>query len=163
MALDIFATAGAEVYIGPAMTRKNTDWVQGDFETSPAISWTPISMVESIGSFGDSAQVVSFQAVDLEREIKLKGTRNAGNMVVVCGIKEDDAGQIAMIAAEKTEYNYGFKVVFPNMPTGGVSGGIRYFIGMVMTIPEELAGANNVAKLSLSVEVNSNIVAVAAN
>lgn len=162
MALDIFATAGALIYIGPATDRKNVDFVVGDFETSPALSWTAIAMVESIGAFGDSAQVVNFVAVDLNREIKIKGTSNAGTMALVCGIKEDDLGQLALLAAQKTKYNYAFKIVFPNMPSGGTSGGKRYFVGMVMNTPEELAGANNVAKLNLSIEINSNIVQVAA-
>jgi hypothetical protein len=162
MAVDIFATAGAQIYIGPAMSLKNTDFLITDFETSPALTYTQIGYVENLGSFGDAAQVVTANPIDHQRDIKLKGTRNAGNMALVTDIKEDDAGQLALVAAAATSSNYAFKVVFPNMPSGGTSGGKRYFIGMVMSDPEELAGANSVGKGNYSIEINSNIVRVSA-
>jgi hypothetical protein len=155
----IFATAGSKLYIGGSLAAKSTDFVVGDYSGQ---SWVNVGWMESIGAFGDEAATITFDAIGEGRTIKLKGSRNAGDMQVVCGIDYSDSGQIALRAAEATPNNYAFKVEFNDMPAGGTSNSLRYFIGLVMTAREALDTANNVMKLNATIGVNSNIVRVAA-
>lgn len=153
----IFATSGARLYIGGSLAAQTSDFVLGDFTGQ---SWVAINWMENIGAFGDEAASITFDAIEQERTQKLKGTRNAGDMTLVCGIDYEDAGQIALRAAEATPNNYAFKVEFNDMPAGGTSGSLRYFIGLVMTARETLDTANNVMKLNGTIGINSNIVRV---
>jgi hypothetical protein len=116
--------------------------------------------MENIGAFGDEAASITFDAIEQARTQKLKGTRNAGDMAVVCGIDYADTGQIALRTAETSPNNYAFKVLFNDMPSGGTSGSLRYFIALVMSARETLDTANNVMKLNATLGVNSNIVRV---
>lgn len=152
----IFATAGAELYIGAALASQTTDFVLADFAGQ---SWVQIGWMENIGAFGDEAASITFDAIEQQRTQKLKGTRNAGDMSVVCGIDYEDAGQIALRAAEATPNNYAFKVLFNDAPSGGTPSE-RYFIGLVMSARETLDTANNVMKLNATIGINSNIVRV---
>lgn len=156
--MPIFATAGSKVYIGGQHDDQDEDFVLADFDGE---SWTAINKMESIGSFGDSAEVITFDDINANRRKKIKGTRDAGNMELIAGIDYADAGQLALIAAEKTEHNYAVKVVFNDAPAGGTPSE-RYFVGIVMTAGEALDTANNVMKLNASIAINSNIVRVAA-
>jgi hypothetical protein len=152
----IFATAGAELYIGGSVAAQTSDFVLGDFSGQ---SWVQISWMENIGAFGDEASSITFDAIEQQRTQKLKGTRNAGDMSLVCGIDYEDPGQIALRAAEATPNNYAFKVLFNDAPSGGTPSE-RYFIGLVMSARETLDTANNVMKLNATIGINSNIVRV---
>lgn len=152
----IFATAGSRLYVGQSVAAKTTNWVLADFAGQ---SWVPVNWMENIGSFGDEATSITFDAIEQARTQKLKGTRNAGDMTVVCGIDYEDAGQNTLRGAETEPNNYAFKVLFNDAPSGG-SGSERYFIGLVMSAREALETANNVMKLNVTIGVNSNIVRV---
>ena len=104
---------------------------------------------------------VTFDGIGDKRTRTLKGTRSAGTMEVVCGIDPADAGQLAVIAAEKTIHDYAFKLVLNDAPPAGTPSE-RYFIAKVMSQSEQFDQANNVMKLNFSLGVNSNIVRVAA-
>ena len=152
----IFATAGAHLYIGGSLAAKTTDFVVGDFAGQ---SWVNVGWMENIGAFGDEASSITFDAIEQQRTQKLKGTRNAGDMTLVCGLDYEDAGQIALRAAEAEPTNYAFKVEFNDAPVAGTPSD-RYFVALVMTAREQLDGANNVMKLTATLGINSNIVSV---
>lgn len=152
----IFATAGAQLHIGGALAARTTPFVLADFNGQ---SWVQVGWMENIGAFGDESTAVTFDAIEQQRTQKLKGTRNAGDMTVVCGLDYEDAGQIALRAAEETPNNYAFRVTFNDAPAGGTPSE-RYFIALVMSARETLDTANNVMKLNTTLGVNSNIVRV---
>jgi len=153
----IFATAGSKVYIGGVMSAQSQDFTASDFNGE---SWVEIGWLETIGQFGDESAEITFDAIGESRTQKLKGTRNAGNMELTCGIDNDDAGQAALRSAEATPSDYAFKVEFNDNPDGS-SNSIRYFIAKVMSAREVMDGANNVVKLTATLAINSNIVHVA--
>jgi hypothetical protein len=82
-------------------------------------------------------------------------------MALVCDQDLSDAGQLALIAAGKTRNNYPFKIEATDAPVGGTASQ-RLFLGLVMGTPETFEGANDVRKLQANIEINSNIVVVAA-
>lgn len=157
-----FATAGAKVYIGAAMEDRDEDLVAADFTSQ---TWTEIGNITNIGAFGDTAAEVTTQEVGRGRDFRQKGTRNAGTLALTMNINTTDAGQIALLAAEKTNNNFAFRVVFPDAPPTGASpkGSERLFYGLAMSAPENLAAANNFATMDVSVGINSNIVKVPAS
>jgi hypothetical protein len=160
---DLYSTAGMRFYIGPAMDTQADDFVLADFETSPAKSWTEVDMWMNAGTVGDTAQVITTPVINRGRDLKQKGTRNAGQMQLVFGLKASDAGQTALRAAEATPNNYAFKIEFNDKAaTSGATNSLRYFVGLVMSAAEQFDEANNVMRLNVSLEVNSNIVPKAA-
>lgn len=154
----IFATAGAKLYIGGVKTMPSADLQASDFTGE---SWAEVKELESLGTIGDQAEEVAFSAIGDARTRRLKGTRASAPMEVVCGIDYADAGQLALIAAEKTDDNYAFKITFNDAPSGGTPSE-RLFVAIVGSAAEALDTANSVMKLNASLWINSNVVRVAA-
>lgn len=154
----IYATNGSRLYIGDVLAAKSSDFVADDFPTGEG-AWTEIGETENFGSFGDTSTEIAFDGIASSRTRRLKGTRNAGTKEVVCGIDYEDPGQIALLAAEKTPYDYAFRLVLNDAPPGG-SPSERLFVAKVGSVVEALDTANNVMKLNASLWVNSNIVKI---
>ena len=155
--MTIFATNGTRIFIGPALAAKGTDFVLSDFATT---GWVEIGETEGLGTVGDTAAEITFDGINSSRTRRLKGTRNAGAMEIVCGIDAEDPGQIAIVAAEKTPLDYSFKMVLNDAPAGGTPSE-RYFVAKVASAAEQYDSANSVMKLNTTLWVNSNIVKVA--
>ena len=154
--MPILATAGAKLYIGGAISLADDDLEDTDFSGE---TWVEIKELESLGSLGDTAQEIAFDAIGTRRTKRLKGQRSAGTMEVICGIDYADAGQIAAHAAEKTDDNYAFRLVFDDAPEGGTASE-RMFAAIVGGASEQFDSANNVMKLNITLWVNSNVVRV---
>lgn len=160
--MTIHATAGMKLYIGGPVEQKSADFVAADFEDE---TWTEITGLDGLGSLGDTSQAITQSIIGEARDKVIKGTRSAGTMEVVCAVDNSDAGQIAAIAAEKTPYDYAFKLELNDKPATGASpkNGQRLFIAKVMSQTEVFDQANNVVKRNLSLAVNSNVVRIAAS
>ena len=154
--MSYFATAGSKVFIGGVINDKKEDFVAADFTSQ---SWIEIDGPENIGSVGDTAATITSSVINRGRDVTMKGTRNAGTMELILNINYADAGQIALLAAEKSVHNYAFKVEFNDAPEGGTPSQ-RMFIALVMSASEALDEANNIMKLNSSLAVNSNIVRI---
>ncbi|HWL56406.1 MAG TPA: hypothetical protein VNQ78_06965 [Paracoccus sp. (in: a-proteobacteria)] len=157
--MTIYATNGTKIFIGAALAAKQTDFILSDF---PTTGWVEVGETEGLGTVGDTSAEIAFDGINSSRTRRLKGTRNAGTMEVVCGIDYADPGQIAVIAAEKTPHDYAFKMVLNDAPAGGTPSE-RYFVAKVAAATEQYDTANSVLKLNVSLWVNSNIVKVDAD
>lgn len=155
--MTIYATAGLKLYIG------GTKEQGGDFDLPDFAgeAWVQIKELEGAGSVGDTSEAINFTAIEDARTRTIKGPRSAGTMEIVCGIDADDPGQLALIAAERTPYDYAFKLTLNDAPPGGTPSE-RYFIAKVMSQSEQYDQANSVMKLNASLGVNSNVVRVPA-
>lgn len=111
--MTIFTTAGSKLFIGGQRAQKSTDFVVADFTSE---TWVEIADIEGLGSAGDTSEGVKFTAISDARVRNLKGPRDAGTMEVVAGLNAVDPGQIAVVAAEKTAYDYAFKIEMPDAP-----------------------------------------------
>lgn len=156
----LLATANSKLYIGPAKAFAGTDFVEADFTTGSP-TYTQIGGTTNLGSAGDTSQLITSDQINIARTRKAKGTRNAGSMTVICDLDISDTGQLAAIAAEKTADSYSFKLTFNDAPAGGTPS-TRYFTAFVMSASEQWDEANSVMKLNLTLEIDSNIVRVAA-
>jgi hypothetical protein len=154
----MFSTAGTKYFIGGALSDKDGDFAEADFAS---ISWTEIKGTTNLGQIGDSATLITSDQINTARTKKKKGTYNAGSMALVCDQDLTDPGQLALIAAGKSPNNFAFKIEATDAPVGGEPSQ-RLFIGLVMGTPETFEGANDARKLQANIEINSNIVLVAA-
>lgn len=154
--MTVYTTNGSRLYIGGPLPSKGTDFTAIDFASQ---DWIEVGEVESLGTVGDTSTEVTFDSIPGQRTRRLKGTRNAGSMEVICGIDYEDPGQIAVLAAEKTPNDYAFRVVLNDAPAGG-NPSERMFVGKVGSVAEALDTANSVMKLTASLWVNSNVVKI---
>ncbi|MGA1804438.1 hypothetical protein [Rhizobium sp. HT1-10] len=152
--MSLFATAGMKLHIGGPITDNDADMVLADFTS---VTWVEAKNLDSMGSLGDTAQVITAAVIDRNRDVKVKGTRNAGSMQVVFNIDYADPGQQAIIAAEKSVNNFAFKVTMNDAPEGGTPS-TRLFIALVTSQAEQYDTANSIMKLNVTLEVNSNVV-----
>ena len=148
--MTLYAVAGSRIYIGDPLNDKDTDFVAGDFAGQ---SWLEIDGWETAGEVGDEASIITTSIINRGRDVKMKGTRNAGQMQNNFAVIPGEDGQAALIAAEKTENNWAFRIVWEGGQTS-------YFIAMVASARFTGGGANTVRMLSSTFEVNSNVVTV---
>jgi len=129
-----------------------------------ALVWVPIGSIENLGAFGDAASVVTFDDLADGRTKKLKGQRDAGNMELVLGLDDADAGQALLDTAYSDDSvgDYNFKVEFPNKLAINGQNALRYFRGKVFTVRETVETANNVVRKNVTVGISSPIVKKAA-
>jgi len=154
---DLYPVAGAKLYIGSAaIALPSADVTSSTFSS---VTWTEIDGWETMGGFGDAAEVITTQLINRGRDVKQKGTRNAGSMENNFARMTDDAGQIALIAAEKTNDNYPFKIEWDDEPASGSAPTPTKHecLGLVTSANVTGGGANTIWMLSNTVEINTNI------
>ena len=156
---DLYAVAGAKIFIGGTKATQTTDFTASDFSGE---TWTEVDGWETAGAIGDTAAVITTQLINRNRDVKQKGTRNAGQMQNVFAFVNGDAGQAAMETAEAATDNYAFKIEYDDIPSGGSTPTTQYFVGLVTTWQDANGTANNVRKKNGTIEINSNVVTVAA-
>lgn len=144
--------AGSHFYIGGVMADQAADFVEADFA---AQSWVEVDGWQQMGDLGENPTIITTALINRNRDKAMKGTRQVVTMENRFTIIDDDAGQLACIAAEGLNSDYAFRVVFP-------SGAERLFIGLVGTAQETGGEANTIRYLAVTVHRNSNIVKVAA-
>jgi len=158
----LLPVAGLKIYIGSTMSDSATDFVEADFtgvNASPD-SWVLIDGWEQMGPVGDAAADIATTLINRGRTLHQKGTADAPTMSNVFKIIAGDAGQTALIAAglPSNKNNYTFRIV------GNESGtpSKLYFLGLVMGTPETGGAANTIRSMTGNIQINSNVVHVAA-
>lgn len=152
-----YSPNGTRFYIGTAQTS-----VPADAAAYAAISYTEIGGVESIGDYGDEAQVLTASALADQRVYKVKGPRDAGTLTLTVLDRPDDTGQAAAITAEATQFMYAIKVVLPNQITVGGTGETEYFCALVSSKRLNVGNASNIVKRMFNLAINSAVTQVPA-
>lgn len=142
--MPIFATARATFGISTTTVERDADQA-----TLEALTFTNISETETIGTYGDTAERVDFTAIDYKYTQSTKGTRLPGEMELTMAVDPTDAGQLALIAAERGNDVFGFEIVFDDAPTGGTPSK-RYFTALVGGVTETPEGANTTVRMTVS-------------
>ncbi|KQU96436.1 hypothetical protein [Devosia sp. Root105] len=109
----LYPVAGCKYYIGPAIELPDDDITEATFT---GIAWTQVKSWLEAGNLGDAAALITTPVIDRSRDIKQKGTRNAPSRQDNFGVVPSDPGQMAMIAAEQTDYNYPIRCVLNDEP-----------------------------------------------
>ncbi|SOC45766.1 hypothetical protein SAMN05892877_117155 [Rhizobium subbaraonis] len=156
--MQLYPVAGSRLYMGAAVSDvPDEDLDEADFSS---VVWTEIKGWQTMGAFGDAKTLITESIINRSRDLKAGGTRNAGSMQNNFIVLPTDTGQLALIAAEATDYNYPFKIVFDDAPPTGSAPtpSEAKFMGIVMTANEQGGGANTARLLQGTVEINTNIV-----
>lgn len=109
----LYPVAGCKYYIGPAIELPDDDITEATFSGTV---WTQVKNWLEAGNLGDAAALITTPVIDRSRDIKQKGTRNAPSRQDNFGVVPSDPGQMAMIAAEQTDYNYPIRCVLNDEP-----------------------------------------------
>lgn len=160
MAGDLFPVAGMKLFIGGVKALQAADFVEADFSGE---TWVEIDGWSQMGSVGDTAALITTSLINRGRDIKQKGTTNAGSMENVFAVIPGDPGQEALIAAAAgaNKQNYAFKIEHNDDPGGtGSAPSMSYFVGLAMNSNESGGEANTIRNLNATIEINSNIVNV---
>lgn len=160
MSVPLIPTGDTKFYIGPAKVFSGTPLVASDFTTGSPV-WTQVKGSTNLGTLGGGSEVIKSAQIDGNTVRKTLGPGDEGGMQVVFDRKPDDAGQIALIAAKVARKSYAFKIEFNDAPVDGTPS-TRYFIGFVTTAAEELNTATNQIALNSAIEIDGNVVPVAA-
>lgn len=160
---DLFPVAGAKLYIGPAITTQADDFIEADFSSTEG-DWTLVDGWENAGAFGDSAQIITTSLINRGRDVKQKGTRNAGQMTNQFAEIVADAGQVAMANAERSTSNYQFRIIYDDENPAAVTpaGTKHLFVGLVTSWRVTGGNTNTVRMREAAIEINSNIVEIPA-
>lgn len=158
--MTVTTTAGAQFFIGhvadvDAIDAMSDAAAVAHFE---AVSgWIEVEEVEDFGKIGDGAAEVTFTPVNRRRVRKIKGPRDAGTQTVVVGRDALDDGQEALIAAQKTDYDYYFKIVHDDARGAGYTKSVQYYAGLVKSSPTDLGNASNVTKRNFDIGINTAV------
>lgn len=148
--------AGKKLYIGTAMSP--SDSLTNSSFTGQ--TWTLIDGWETQGKIGDARAAVKVSYINQARDVTMAGTKDAGafsnNFIKLSG----NAGQAALVAAQAAGANYAFKL--EGNEAGATTVSQKLFVGVVLDTSDTGGGANAVDMMAANIQVNSNIVIVAA-
>jgi hypothetical protein len=159
MANELVTGRNAKVWIGPAVTSSAADTLT---ELEALTGWVAIGNVERIGARGATSASVTGNVITENLTRKAKGVRNNGNAQVVCFTDDADAGQVAMRAAEATNFKYAFKISPNDRPGPSGTDSIQYFRGLVMSAEDSELTSDGLVRTTFGVEVDGEIFRVAA-
>jgi hypothetical protein len=109
----LYSVAGCRYFIGPAIELPDADITVDDFD---GITWTEVKSWMEAGALGDAAALITTPLIDRARDVKQKGTRNAPSRQDNFALVANDAGQLAMLAAEASNQNFPFRVMLNDEP-----------------------------------------------
>lgn len=132
-----------------------------------ADTYVDVGEIEDLGEFGDTFNAVNFTSLRGGRVRKYKGTADAGDMTLVVGLDNGDAGQKAVAIAHKdrSKGNYNIKVVLndgdaaaspPVLPT------TFYFGAKVMNNKVAAGAADNVVRRNVTLGISTDILEIVA-
>jgi len=135
------------------------DWTSrgtalGDFEDDV---YTDIKQIESIGDFGDEAADVTFTALEDGRVRHLKGPRDAGVLALVVGRDPLDAGQMKLLAAEKTKLAYNIRITAADAASESHTNSVFYFQALIQSARINAGAADNVVRINANIGITSEI------
>ncbi|MFV3286881.1 hypothetical protein ACNFCI_22970 [Pseudomonas sp. NY15356] len=130
-----------------------------------ADTYVDVGEIEDLGEFGDTFNPVNFTALSDGRVRKYKGTADAGNMTLVVGLDNGDAGQKAVSVAHKdrSKGNYNIKVTLNDGDPGATPPVLptTYYYGVkVMNNTVAAGSADNVVRRNMTFAINTEILEI---
>lgn len=120
-----------------------------------ALTFTNIGLIDKIGPMGATYGETKFQPLD-GPEITIKGGAKYGALNPSYAVDSADAGQALMITASEDQIaDYSFRVTRPD-------GSLRYFLGKVFGVPEDIGTAETVIMANPVVAINTKPIFVEA-
>nr|WP_288358250.1 phage tail tube protein [uncultured Pseudomonas sp.] len=154
--MSINTGAGTRFAIGPILTADLPKDSTAALTQLKGLTYVQVGEAETIGDYGDEAADVSFTGLADGRVRHLKGAFDAGNTDITVGLDTGDAGQVAMVVAQKSRsrYDYPIQITY-------VDGYVDYFVGKVMSSRKTNIGNGDVLRRTFTIGINSEILTVA--
>lgn len=151
---------GSKIYIG-TQTAASTI---AEFE---ADTWVEVSPVESIGTFGESSEIIKFVPLGDGIARKVAGAHDAGELELSLAYVPDDPGQVALLAAYdgNTGDPFNFKVEFNDALKTGVGphhGTRAYFKAIVAEKAFDAVSSKDLVKLKSKLAITTAVTMSAA-
>jgi hypothetical protein len=158
----IYSMKGTKFYIGAAVAMKSGAWIVGDF-TTPLTAKVEVKEPETLVAAGEEFAEQAFENITDGTVRVLKGARKGSLLELTFGHDYADAGQVALKAAFEAETDFAFEIEWADKPTGASpKNSRRLFIGKLMKLSDG-GETTGVGKLTVSLQLNSNIVRVNAS
>ena len=150
--MPVNTAAGTRLSIGPRLSAKLPALDSAAITLLAGLTYIEVGELENIGDYGDEVGDVTFSALADSRTRHLKGLADAGSVELGIGFDAGDAGQLALVAAQKdrSQFDYPVKVEY-------VDGLVDYFAVKVMSSRKGVGGAEDVIKRNVTVGINSGI------
>ncbi len=120
-----------------------------------AVSYDVIGEITDAGEYGKVYNLVTHNPLADRKTVKKKGSYNNGSVTLQIAQDEDDAGQQAALAASDSDDSFSIRVVKQN-------GAIDYFTSQVMSFTDAIGGVDSIEGGSIQLEIDNDIVKVAA-
>jgi len=150
--MPVRTAAGTKIYIGPDVL-ETVDTV----EELSALVFTEIKGVTTTPEVGDESASVTSTDLGSARVRKGKGARDAGSATLTVNNDPIDPGQQALVAAEKTNLVYAFKIVYPDRPNAAGTDTEEYFRAIVRGKRRTGGDVNSVLQRTFNVDIDSEV------
>lgn len=161
----IHINAGSKIYISQTTVSPDAINAMDDLTAisfyEGIVDFIEIEEVEDMGSVGDSAEDVTFTAIGNRRVRHLKGSFDAGTQTITCGRDPLDDGQVQLATAQKTDFDYAFKIELNDARTANHTKSTMYYAGKVMSNPTNLGNVSNVVRREFTVGIGTAVLEIA--
>lgn len=135
---------------------------QAEYE---ADTYVEVGEIEDLGEFGDTFSTANFTPLADGRVRKYKGTADAGDLTLVVGLDNGDAGQAAIKVAHKdrSKGDYNIKITLNDGNPDAVPAVLPttfYMRGKVMNNTVAPGSADNVVRRNITIGINSDIIEI---
>jgi len=159
----VSVSAGIKIYIGPvvdveAIKALSYNDALTAFEAVSGGDWDEIGEVETIDRIGDTTDTATFTALGDRRARTFKTTKSGGVITVTCGLDPLDDGQVAMQAAQGTDFNYRFKIEYNDARDEEHSISTDYWAGQVMSRDKTIGSVTDISKIAFTISNNSGLI-----
>lgn len=151
-------TTGWKLFIGPV--RATT--VDTEAKFAALTPYVEIGEVNNLSEIGDESASVAVSSIGAARNRTLKGARTAAVQNLVVNRDPLDPGQIALLAAEKTKFEYAFKLVAADAPDEDYADSVFYYSALVMSNRTQLNGNDAVTMRAFNLAIQTEIFEVEA-
>lgn len=103
----IYPVSGSKLFIGGKLASTKDNLTAAAFASQ---TWTEIDGWASMGTLGDTQEIITQNLINRGRTIKVKGTRDAGDFEIQVVPLYNDPGQTLLRAAVEDCYEYAYKV-----------------------------------------------------
>ena len=125
-----------------------------------ALAWVTVGEVTNMGDIGPEATLVTYDSIGDRVTKKLKGQINMGSQSVELGQDLSDAGQTILksavtLSSGTIDTIHSFRITYKD-------GALDYYTGLPLSYATSLGDANQVTSASTVIEIDNEIVPVAA-
>ena len=152
-------TNKTKVFISTNAVAATVDTVQ-EFA---ALAYTEVVNVFDLGEFGDAFNAVETSSLREGRVKRLKGRVDGGQLELIVNRDASDAGQTKLAEAAKSPFDYAVKIVLPDAVTESGEGTTFYFKAAILGGRTSFGEADNIARTTWTLAINSDRYEVAAD